>query len=125
MIKNTIRFSFLLMGVFFLSACATQNQTPPPAAQDTSKPILFYSDSCPHCKIVEQFMTDNKVQDKIDLDNKEVSKDKVAAQELVDKAKGCQLEYNSIGVPLLWVNNKCLIGDQDIIDFFKTELNIK
>jgi len=39
------------------------------------------------------------------------------------KAKICELPTDSIGVPFLWDGKDCLIGDQDIINFFKQKTN--
>jgi len=87
--------------------------------QQTNKVILFYGDGCPHCAIVEKYIEENKIKDKISFAQKEVYYNQSNAKELEEKAKICGLPTDSIGVPFLWNGEKCLIGDQDIIDFFK------
>ena len=37
------------------------------------KMILFFSNSCPHCKIVEQYISDNNIDAKIKFQKLEVS----------------------------------------------------
>ncbi len=81
--------------------------------------ILFYSDECPHCVIVEDYIEQNKIEDKISFIQKEVYYNEINAKELEEKAKLCGISADSIGVPLLWDDKKCLVGDQDIINFFK------
>lgn len=90
-----------------------------PSENSESQIILFYGDGCPHCALVEKYIKEHNVQDKISLSQKEVYYNQSNAKELEDKAKICSLSTNSIGVPFLWDGKKCLIGDQDIINFFK------
>jgi hypothetical protein len=100
-------------------------KTPAPAPiKGDNQIILYYSETCPHCIKVEQFMTDNKVKEKIIVSKKEVSIDRINAAELGEKAHACGLNTDSIGVPFLWngLEAKCLIGDEDIINFFKAKI---
>jgi len=125
----TILFVTVLIFSFFaLSQNKNKNQTPTneltkTESQPSNQIILFYGDGCPHCAIVEKYIQENKVQDKIFFDQKEVYHDKNNAQELQAKAKICGLPTDSIGVPFLWDGEKCLIGDQDIVNFFKQKTN--
>lgn len=91
--------------------------------QSTSQIILFYGDGCPHCTIVEEYIKENKITDKVSFVQKEVYYNQSNAKELKEKAKICGLPTDSIGVPFLWDGEKCLIGDQDIINFFKQKTN--
>lgn len=63
------------------------------------------------------------MDDKISFAQKEFYYNQNNAKELEAKAKICGLPTNSIGVPFLWDGEKCLIGDQDIINFFKKKTN--
>lgn len=85
--------------------------------------ILFYMDGCPHCKVVEDFIKENKVNEKISFQEKEVSGNKENARELTEKAKICGLATDSIGVPFLWDGSQCLVGDKDIIDFLTQKIS--
>jgi glutaredoxin len=111
----------VLFGALALSvAGCTKSENSGPIA--TSGPIiLFYSTECQHCQNVEKYLTDNKVTEKLTIEQKEIS-DKVNAQALLEKAKACNLDTNNMGVPFLWADNACLIGDEDIINFFKTKI---
>jgi len=88
-----------------------------------SEIIFFYGDGCPHCAIVEKYFEENNVQDKISFTQKEVYHNQNNAKELQTKAKICGIPTNSIGVPFLWDGKKCLIGDKDIVDFFKQKMD--
>jgi glutaredoxin len=92
-----------------------------------AKITFFYGETCPHCKNVEKFFADNKVEDKISFDKKEVYNDQDNAALLAEKAKICNIPIEGMGVPFLWdgENSQCLMGDQPIIDFFKQKLNIQ
>jgi len=95
---------------------AIPNQT-----KNDNRIIFYYGSTCPHCLKVEQFMTDNKIEEKIKMEKKEVFSDKNNATELGEKAHNCGMKTDSIGVPFLWdgPDAKCVVGDEDIINFFK------
>ena len=95
---------------------------------DANSPIvLYYSLSCPHCKLVEDFLNQNKISDKVSFANKEVSQNQANAIELGDRAQKCNISTDQIGVPFLWdgTTSKCVIGDVDVIQFFKDKAGIK
>ena len=85
--------------------------------------ILFYGDGCPHCAIVEEYVSENGIEAKVPFRKKEVYYSQQNSTELAEKAKACGLPTNSIGVPFLWDGAKCLVGDQDIIEFFKQKMS--
>ena len=95
-----------------------------PPKKEISQTILFYGEGCPHCAIVDEFIKENKVDEKFSFERKEVYYNKKNSEELSEKAQKCGLPTASIGVPFLWdgSNSKCLIGDKDIIDFFKQKI---
>ena len=45
------------------------------------------------------------------------------ARELSQKASECGLSTNSVGVPFLWDGKTCLVGDADVIDFFRKRVS--
>lgn len=91
--------------------------------QSESQIILFYGDGCPHCAIVEENIKENKFDERIAFSRKEVYYNRANAKELEEKAKICGIPTDSIGVPFLWDGEKCLIGDKDIVNFFKQKIN--
>jgi glutaredoxin len=88
--------------------------------------ILFYGIGCPHCAKVEQFIKENRIKEKMTFKEKEVYFNKENANQLVEVAKKCGFNENEIGVPFLWdgENQKCIVGDEPIINFFKEKLNL-
>ena len=83
--------------------------------------ILFYSDTCPHCKIVEQYVNDNKVNNYLVFKQLEVSTNPSNAQLLAKKAVSCGLPTDSLSVPFFFDGKNCLVGDQDIINYFSSK----
>lgn len=84
-----------------------------------SEIILFYGNGCPHCANVDKFIKDNNIEEKISFAKKEVYNNAANADDLSRKAEKCGMDKKNIGVPFLWDGEKCLVGDADIIDFFK------
>ena len=87
--------------------------------------IFFYGDSCPHCVGVEKYIAENNIKEKIIFIEKEVYKNVNNAKILSEKAKKCDIKENEIGVPLLWADGKCYVGDEEIIKFFNEKINKK
>lgn len=90
----------------------------------TDTPIVFYfGETCPHCKLVEEFIEKNDVKSKVKFSEKEVYHNKDNANEAVAKAALCGIDKKDLGVPFLWDGEKCYIGDEKIINFFKEKIN--
>lgn len=72
---------------------------------------------------VENFLEENKVSDKVAYTRKNVDNDPGNVSELRQKALVCDL-IGDIGIPFLWdkQNSKCLVGDEDVINFFEETL---
>lgn len=88
------------------------------------EPILYYGDTCPHCKEVEEWLKTNKVADKVKFSQKEVWNNRQNAAELAEVAKSCGLDVSSIGVPFLYAENKCLVGTPDIEKYFSEKAGL-
>ena len=91
--------------------------------QPTVELILYYGQACPHCHVVEDYLSHNNITQKLQLISKEVYNDQANANELMTVAKSCGLSTEDIGVPLLWNGHQCIIGDQPIIDFLNNKIN--
>ncbi len=91
--------------------------------QTESQIILFYGMGCPHCAIVDEYLEENNVKEKVDFVQKEVYFNRANSKQLEEKAQACGMPADSIGVPFLWDGEKCFIGGQDIIEFFKQKIN--
>lgn len=89
--------------------------------------ILFYGEGCPHCKVVDDFVSQNKIEDKVKFIKLEVwhnaDNQEILSQVATQK---CGITSTKIGVPFLFDgNNKCYIGDVDVISFLKNAAGIK
>ncbi len=81
--------------------------------------VLFYGATCPHCKKVEQWLSSDENKQKFsDLVKKEVYNSEENRDLLSQKAQICKID-GPLGVPFLFDNGKCIIGDKDIIDYLK------
>jgi len=125
----TILFAIVLIFSFFaLSQEKNKNQistneTTTEKNQSADQIILFYGDGCPHCAIVEDYIKNNNIKERLSFKEKEVYYNRKNADDLAAKAKICGISTNYIGVPFLWDGEKCFIGDQDIINFFKQKID--
>ncbi len=91
---------------------------------DTNAIILFYGEGCPHCKTVDDFINQNKIGDKVEFTRLEVWYNKNNQNILAEIAQKCGIKTNQVGVPFLWDGDKCYIGDEDTINFFKQQAGI-
>lgn len=88
--------------------------------------ILFYGEGCPHCEVVDEFINENLINEKVQFSNLEVWYDKDNQNILAQVMQKCNISANEVGVPFLYDGKgKCYIGDVDIINFFKNEANIQ
>ncbi|MPM61365.1 hypothetical protein SDC9_108223 [bioreactor metagenome] len=133
MIKKTISFLVIILVVFGLYKLLS---TPPKNTtniniSDTNQStefdlIFYYGNTCPHCKNVEEFIAQNKVDQKVKISSKEVYENQENAKQLTQVVdQYCpELNQNGIGVPLAFdiKNQKCIQGDTPIIDFLKQQI---
>jgi len=124
--KKALIFIFLGIIVIFLGLILFNKKNFQPNSFNSEKIILFYSIGCPHCQKVDEFIKENKIKEKISFEEKEVSLNKKNSKKLVEIANKCGFNENEIGVPFLWdgENQKCIIGDEPIINFFKSKINL-
>ena len=131
--KKTLIPTILFIGVLVFAVVVLINNNkkqstatsinPAPLGSSQNEIILFYGDNCPHCAIVDKYLKDNNIKNKVNFTEKEIYRNKANSSELTAKAEVCGLPTNSIGVPFLWDGENCLIGDKDIIEFFKQKTN--
>lgn len=122
--KKVFFIFLMLVFVFVLSGCGSQNSNSGmEAVQDDSSLIFFYGEECPHCKIVEEYFSENKIAEKIQFSQREVYHDKGNATLLAEKANDCGINESELGVPFLWNERTCYVGDSDIIQFFQQKIS--
>jgi len=114
---------FIIVLIFSVVILLENKESNHPAEQ--GQIVLFYGDGCPHCAIVEDYIKNNNIKQKLSFEEKEVYYNQNNAKELEAKAKICGLATDSIGVPFLWEGEKCYVDDQEIIGFFNQKINEK
>ena len=96
----------------------------PKTTSNNNSIIFFYGNTCPHCKEVEEWIKDNKIEEKIDMIKKEVYDNRENAQELSLVAHNCGLDTNSVGVPFLYSENRCFVGTPDIESYLSQKAGL-
>ncbi len=86
--------------------------------------VFYYGDTCPHCRETEEWMEKNKVEEKIEIEKKEVYRERKNLEELERVARGCGLE-GEIGVPFLYAEGKCFVGSVEIESYLKEKLGLQ
>ncbi len=85
----------------------------------SDNPIYYYGVTCPYCRELEKFIEENKIEEKITITKKEVYQEKQNANELAIVAKYCGLNINDVGLPFILVEKKCIMGLEEIKEYFQ------
>lgn len=96
-------------------------------AQPTDDPnaiVYYYGEGCPHCKVVNDFLVENNIAEKVSFEKKEVWDNKVNASEMGRRAKVCDIKPEGMGVPFVYAAGKCFIGEPDVKKFFSDKANL-
>lgn len=95
-------------------------------SDDQSAVVLYVGDGCPHCQVVEDFLAQNvdALAGKAPYEQKEVWKNVTNAQELGRRATACRIAQDTVGVPFLYAAGKCLVGETDVIGYFKEKAGL-
>ena len=121
------KFFLVLSFLFFslsLTGCGNNKVGETTPTDQNAEIIFFYGQECPHCKSVEKYITDNNIEEKVNFIQSEVYHNNDNAKLMVEKQKECSLDEKMIGaVPFLWTQEKCFIGQDEIIQFFKGKIN--
>ena len=117
MIAATIIIFITGILLFSRNQNSSNNDVPPlPTSHE-----YFWGDGCPHCTNVEEFLTTWERKDKINIDKKEVWKNKANAKLMSQRATYCELDKKKLGVPFLFTpEGICISGDEPIIEYFKS-----
>jgi glutaredoxin len=86
--------------------------------------IYFYGDTCPHCKELSAWIDENKIEEKVKLQKKEVYNNRTNANLLNQAAELCNLDTNSIGVPFIYDNGKCYVGTPEAQELLRKKAKI-
>jgi hypothetical protein len=115
-----ISIIILTGGVFLLTREGGENQVlgtvePPETSQ------YFWSETCPHCANVAEFMETWEGKDKFEMKKYEVNESSEnTTLFLKSGTQICNIPRNKLGVPLLITPEaECFSGDTPIIDYLK------
>jgi len=129
MIKKIIPLILIVVVLFGVFKLLSQKPSSVTTTVDTSQfdLVLFYGSTCPHCKIVEEFIKTNKIDEKLKIDQIEVYDNKDNATTMastIQKICPDQLSSNGLPVPFLVdiKNNKCVLGDTPIDDYLSSQV---
>jgi glutaredoxin len=118
--KNTILVLISLVAIVGIFYFARKNQIP-----IDLNPVLFYGNTCPHCKEVEKFVDDNGIRDKLKLVEKEVYDNRANAQEMLKRAESCGLPTDNLGVPFLYADSQCFVGIPEVNNYLAKKAGVE
>ena len=79
-----------------------------------------------HCEIVKKYISDNKVDSQLSIDQKEVYYNKSNQALMQQAAEKCQMDTSKgLGVPFAVIDDQCYVGDTPIIDAIKQKTSTK
>ncbi len=76
--------------------------------------VYYYGETCSHCQEVQKWMSEEKIEEKIKIEKKEVWNNQKNSLELTKVAEFCRLNSSSIGVPFLFADGQCFIGVPEV-----------
>ena len=80
---------------------------------------------CGQCQKVSKFMDENKIEQKIFFEKKEILNNQENNVQFEEKAAACGIEKSRTGIPLVYARGRCYVGAVEVIDFFKKEAGIQ
>ncbi|MGB9883508.1 MAG: hypothetical protein ACPLRN_03290 [Microgenomates group bacterium] len=115
LILTTVLISLviLILGYIIIDSLNKKNQITVKVPPKNSI-VYYYGLTCPHCHELDKWIKENKIEEKVKFEKKEVWYNKENAAELQKVAEFCRLDSSSIGVPFLWADGKCYIGTSDV-----------
>jgi hypothetical protein len=105
---------FVAASVFSISALVKE-RTPNNENPTNAELILYFGSTCPHCKLVEEYIQTNGLNSKLTIAQKEIYSNSGNKNELIEKATECGLDQKKLAVPMLWDSKtgKCYGGQTD------------
>lgn len=119
--KLALSLALLVAASVFTIVSLAKERKPAAGNGQNAGLILYYRTGCPHCVVVENYIQQNDLAQKLGIAEKEVGADIANQDEFFANARICGLDLANLGVPTLFdpKTSKCYEGDQPIIDFLK------
>jgi|GEM_PF-65121 len=111
--KSSLVVLFVLVFTLFLQNNSYAND---------STVILFWGEGCPHCEVVKDKISENGYDKKINIDYKEIYRNKDNAKLFYEKINECGISSYNAGVPMVYANGLCWIGQNEAIYAIEKEI---
>jgi glutaredoxin len=111
-----IALVIVLGGVVAFGVVSSKKAAAPVA--DIQGTVYFFGAECPHCKKINEFLEKNDIASRVSFEKKEVWNDKTNAAQMLQAATQCSIDKKDVGVPFVFDNGQCLIGEPDVRKFF-------
>lgn len=108
------KIRFFIISLLFIFIILAQNVL----AQE-NQAVLYYGNGCPHCAEVEDFIKNNTFD--FSIEQKEIYQNKINAEEFNHVCAEEGISLMNRGVPLLYAENECFIGDKQIISYLSAK----
>ncbi len=129
--KSLVIFGLLVAAIFFagtlfLSEKKGDEGSPLSASAENTNTLpdhyeYYWGDGCPHCKIVEDFLSTWDKKDQVNIEELEVWSSPQNARKMTSRANYCKIPQKELAVPFLFTpSGECLKGDEPIINYFKS-----
>ncbi|MCK5490919.1 MAG: cytochrome c biogenesis protein [Candidatus Pacebacteria bacterium] len=107
---------FFALAIFLITSIG---QTDDVTLAAPSQNYLFFSTGCAHCVKVDEYFQKNNILEKYNIEEKNISGDAKCAQEFNEICQKEGIPLNKRGVPMLYFEGQCIMGDKPIINFFE------
>jgi glutaredoxin len=125
MSKKLIIVVAVLVVAVFVGGFALQKRFGSASSGATASGIIYYYGSdCPHCKLVNAFLEENKIAEKVSFEKKEAQRNAGNWKEMLGKAATCGIPAKEVGVPFVFAEGKCYIGTPDVEKYFGEKAGI-
>lgn len=114
---------FLIWGIFFPEMGSEKVQGKGDEGNPNASVVYYYGDGCSYCKAVQEFFQENAITFGENLAKKEVWKNTTNQREMLDRAKSCGLDEKTVGVPFLFAEGKCFVGEPDVRGYFEENIS--
>lgn len=108
---------FFIIGVLFIFTLSVKN-----VLAEENRAVLYYGNGCPHCAEVENFIKNNSFD--FSIEQKEIYHNKINAEEFNKICAEEEISLMDRGVPFLYAEKKCFIGDKQIINYLSAKQKI-
>jgi glutaredoxin len=98
---------------------AKENETP---AFKKKELVVYFKPTCPHCKILENYLVENQLYKVFDIKKLDVTSDSVNRVALENAHRNCIGAREDLVVPMVTQGGKCAMGEADSIRFLKSLL---